>query len=738
MVVSGSTPWRPWPARATATSDFTAGKPEQISGYVDEVLTSLYGVEVALDQELVAEAEADKSAAERAATLFVILALVAVLAVAAAAVLLGRRITRPLQALTTAAERLSKEQMPKLVESLRNPADEDLAQQLGGLQAIDVGSNDEIGQLADAFNDVQKVAGEVAAEQAALLRKGIGEMFVNLARRNQALLDRQIDFIDELERAEEDPDQLENLYRLDHLATRMRRNAESLLVLAGAEPPRRRGRPAPLANVVRAALAEVEDFARIDLLSLDEVLVASNAAADIAHLLSELMENATNFSPPETKVEVVGHRTKADGYVVSVSDHGIGMSAEQMSEANQLLAKPPVVGLALSRSLGFIVVGRLARRHGITVKTMASASGGVTAIVTLPPTLITDGLSGGTAPAPVPVGRPVRPRRRRRRSERGSDTRPAAADAGPAPLTFEPLGAAPSTNGSSPLSSSNGSANGSSNGSGRSAPAPDRDPGRGDVDGPAEPAAAPRSTVVRPVGPDPTADGVPEPERQRREGPAHPSPDGLARTVAVQRRRARRIGRRRGATRQEAAAAPVGVRRARRREPAAARRPPPAEATPRSADQTPAARSDGPPPAAPSLPNRSARPACAASPTRDRGSRWVPHRVRTTSAVRTGPGARGPDRTRADGPARRDPGGRASGRRRRHPPVRCGRRRRPSRRVAPTARRATVPRPRLRRPPHDQRIDPPDPPSRRSGPGDSRRRHRTWCRGLPAVARRGP
>ncbi len=378
------------------------GDPKVLVKASSTVLKDLHAVEVQLFTVMLAQSKAGRSDAQQAANLFVGFAVLAVLAAAAGAVLLGRRITVPLNRLTEAADRLASEQMPRLVESLRNPSDDEVTFQLGSLQAIEVTSGDEIGRLTNSFNDVQRVAGEVAAEQAALLRKGIGEMFVNLARRNQALLDRQIAFIDELESGEEDPDQLENLYRLDHLATRMRRNAESLLVLAGAEPPRRRGRPAPLANIVRAALAEVEDFGRIELLSFDEILVASNAAADLAHLLSELMENATNFSPPETRVEVVGHRTNADGYVISVTDHGIGMSGDQVIEANESLAKPPLVGLALSRSLGFIVVGRLAGRHGIAVRMMPSPSGGVTVVVSIPPSLVTDAVGQGALPPERP------------------------------------------------------------------------------------------------------------------------------------------------------------------------------------------------------------------------------------------------------------------------------------------------------------------------------------------------
>ena len=376
---------------------------------VTEVLATLHGIESGAFGEVIGAAGESRAGAERASNLFLLAAALSVVAATVGALLLGRRITKPLDDLTEAADDLSSVQMPRLVESLRNPTDDELDAGLADMVPIDISSKDEIGQLATSFNEVQRVAGEVAAEQAQLLRKGIGEMFVNLARRNQALLDRQIEFIDELERGEEDAEQLENLYHLDHLATRMRRNAESLLVLAGAEPARRRGRPAPLANVVRAALAEVEDFARIELVSFDEVLVASNAAADLAHLLSELMENATNFSPPGSQVEVIGHRTKADGYVISITDHGIGMSADQISTANETLARPPIVGLAMSRSLGFIVVGRLARRHGVAVRLMPAPAGGISAVVSIPPKLVTDavgrtmGAAGATGLAAPPA-----------------------------------------------------------------------------------------------------------------------------------------------------------------------------------------------------------------------------------------------------------------------------------------------------------------------------------------------
>jgi signal transduction histidine kinase len=364
---------------------------------------ALFAVEQGFIQNVIDTANDLASSAEGAARLFVLGAVLGIALALLVAYFVARATTVPLRKLTSAAYTLSTDKLPGLVERLRNPeeADEPLS---ASLTPIDINSKDEVGQLADAFNSIQQVTVEVAEEQAQLLRKGIGDIFINLARRNQTLLDRQIEFIDQLEANEEDPDQLDNLFKLDHLATRMRRNAESLLVLAGAEPPRRRGRPVALADVVRVAIGEVEDFARIQLLALDEATVGGNVAVDLAHLLSELMENATHFSPPDTMVEIVGHRAGPEGYIISVSDQGIGMSADQLADANVQLARPPLVGLALSRSLGFIVIGRLAQRFGISVKLTASPSGGVNALVTLPTDLVTyPGEDGLESPQETPV-----------------------------------------------------------------------------------------------------------------------------------------------------------------------------------------------------------------------------------------------------------------------------------------------------------------------------------------------
>ena len=352
-------------------------------------LDAYQSVETAILDNVTGEASAQAFAAEKAVRLYLAGAAAATLVALLLASVVARATTRPLRKLTKAANVLSSERIPRLVEDLRSPESMAGAEPMA-VEPIEVRSRDEIGQLAEAFNAIQNVTVEVAEEQAALLRKGIGDIFVNLARRNQSLLDRQIEFIDELEANEEDPEQLENLFKLDHLATRMRRNAESLLVLAGAEPPRRRARPVALADVVRVAIGEVEDFTRVNLLALDDVTVGGNVAVDLAHLLSELMENATQFSPPETHVDVVGQRTTDRGYLITVSDQGIGMSAEQLAEANHMLAHPPLVGLALSRSLGFIVIGRLAARFGIAVRLVSSPAGGISAMVSLPAGLVAD------------------------------------------------------------------------------------------------------------------------------------------------------------------------------------------------------------------------------------------------------------------------------------------------------------------------------------------------------------
>jgi signal transduction histidine kinase len=344
-----------------------------------------------------AEADLASAAATDEARSFLVLAGSVVLFALLLAFMVGRSVSRPLTELTKSAEQLSTEELPAMVESLRTAG----RTKSPKLTPIKAKGRDEVASLSRAFSEIQTMTAKVADDQRQLLRRGISDIFVNLARRNQSLLDRQIEFIDQLEAQEENPDVLENLFRLDHLATRMRRNAESLLVLAGTEPARRRGRPVDLADIVRVAMGEIEDFDRIQLLSIDPATVAASVAVDLAHLMSELMENATQFSPPETRVEVVGLRKSDGAYQVTLSDQGIGMSGEQLLNANKTLDEPPIIGLDLSRSLGFIVVSRLAHRRGIGVRIAGGTDGGVSAVVTVPAEMVGNPTETEAPPAPV-------------------------------------------------------------------------------------------------------------------------------------------------------------------------------------------------------------------------------------------------------------------------------------------------------------------------------------------------
>jgi signal transduction histidine kinase len=231
---------------------------------------------------------------------------------------------------------------------------------------------------------------ELATAQAeAARRQSMSQLLVNLARRNQSLLDRQLALIADLEQREVEPDALANLFQLDHVATRIRRNAESLLVLSGDEPPRRWGQPVPLAEVIRAASAEVEDYQRVEVLVNEHLHVAGRAVADLAHLLAELIENATMFSPPTSEVRVRSHLapTTLPSYVVSIEDTGIGMTDADRQAANLILSASDDSGLPGSR-LGFHVINRLARRYGLQVQLAETPGGGVTAMVTLPHELV--------------------------------------------------------------------------------------------------------------------------------------------------------------------------------------------------------------------------------------------------------------------------------------------------------------------------------------------------------------
>ncbi len=251
----------------------------------------------------------------------------------------------------------------------------------------------ELGNLHAALNSVQDGSRKVIASQRGAVKEGLANIVVNLARRNQSLLDRQVEFIEKLENNEEDPDKLDDLFTVDHLATRMRRNAESLLVLAEAEPGKRRGGPVDTTDVIRVAIGEIENYQHINLGAVAPGRLSPTNAIDLAHLLAELMENATQSSPPETAVEVYSDQLE-EAYVVSVVDFGMGMTDDQRAEANRTLEDPPELGLALTRSLGFVVVGRLAERLGASVQLYPSAKSGVTAEIVLPNSILLPAIEG--------------------------------------------------------------------------------------------------------------------------------------------------------------------------------------------------------------------------------------------------------------------------------------------------------------------------------------------------------
>ncbi|MDR7277853.1 sensor histidine kinase [Catenuloplanes atrovinosus] len=321
--------------------------------------------------------------------------LVILLAAITASLAIGTSIVRPLKRLREQALKVAQTELPETLERLRSVQ--------RGIPDISVGDSqirgrDEIGEVARAFVAVHRSAVDVAREQASM-RRNVNAMFVNLARRSQVLVERQLELLDELEREESDPDQLTNLFKLDHLAARMRRNDENLLVLAGSDNARRWRDPVALSAVVLASTAEIEDYTRVRHDAPDGVHVMGHAVADVVHLLAELLDNAAAFSPPSTVVRLSG-RLAADGTVVlEVVDDGLGMTPGTVQELNQLLAEPPAVDVAASERMGLFVVSHLAARHGIRVS-LRSGERGVVATVWLPPSVLTEAPAEGALRGP--------------------------------------------------------------------------------------------------------------------------------------------------------------------------------------------------------------------------------------------------------------------------------------------------------------------------------------------------
>ncbi len=297
--------------------------------------------------------------------------------------LFARRLARDVTGLEATARHLADEEMPALIERLskgdQEPVPAAAAPRLRTKTA-------EIARAEAAITSLQHTAA-VAAAGEARLRNGIGQVFVSLARRNQSLLQRQLRLIDALEQKASDPATLADLFPLDHLTTRMRRHAEGLIILSGAAPGRSWSEPVPVIDVIRGAVAEVEDYKRVTVLTRAEDAVAGLAAADMIHLLAELIENATLSSPSGTRVEVRAERV-ANGFAIEIDDRGLGIEAGQLRTINQQLAKPPDFDLANADQLGLFVVGKLAARHGVRVALRPSPYGGTTAVALMPNSIV--------------------------------------------------------------------------------------------------------------------------------------------------------------------------------------------------------------------------------------------------------------------------------------------------------------------------------------------------------------
>ncbi|WP_341716733.1 nitrate- and nitrite sensing domain-containing protein [Micromonospora sp. FIMYZ51] len=337
------------------------------------------------------------------------LGLLAVIASVVVSITTARALVQQLQRLRDAAFQLANERLPDVVDRLGRGEQVDVAKEAPPLQFGD----DEIGQVGKAFNVVQETAVRTAVEQAEL-RRAVRDVFLSLARRTQALVHRQLTLLDAMERREHDAEELEDLFRVDHLATRMRRNAENLIVLSGSTPGRAWRRSVPMVDVIRGAVGEVEDYTRVQVLPISGVSLAGRAVGDVIHLLAELIENGLSFSPPHTTVEVRGQLV-ANGFAIEIEDRGLGMTEDDLAAANHRIVDRSELNLADASRLGLYVVSRLTDRHGVRVRLKESAYGGTTAVVLIPSDLIiTEGAEPGApagartenvASGPAPAGR---------------------------------------------------------------------------------------------------------------------------------------------------------------------------------------------------------------------------------------------------------------------------------------------------------------------------------------------
>ncbi|HET9140142.1 nitrate- and nitrite sensing domain-containing protein [Actinophytocola sp.] len=387
------------------------GHPLEIDGATwhassDDAADRTAAVTATLGTQIERRSGALQDEASNGAGLASVLLLMALVVAVAVMIVIGRHLLGSLNVLRTSALDVAEHGLPRAVERIRDS---------GGVQEpvvepVPVRSADEVGQVARAFDAVHRQALRLATEQAGL-RARYGDVFVNLSRRSQGLVQRQLQLLERLERDEEDPEQLATLFQLDHLATRMRRNNENLMVLSGAEPGRRNQRPAPIADLLRAAVSEIEQYQRVSLLPPPDVLIVGYAVGDLVRLVAELLDNATAFSAPGTQVTIASHSFEDGTVCVAILDEGIGMSEAELAAANAKLANAGTVDVSTSRRMGLFVVGRLASRHGVEVSLHGGKNiQGVRATVTLPADLVTTTRpEQPTAAFPAPTGYPEPP-----------------------------------------------------------------------------------------------------------------------------------------------------------------------------------------------------------------------------------------------------------------------------------------------------------------------------------------
>ncbi|HEX5495865.1 MAG TPA: ATP-binding protein, partial [Mycobacteriales bacterium] len=382
-----------------------------------------------------------RSSKQRDGIIAAIELLAVLLAAAVATVIVARSMTRPLRILRSSALDVADRRLPEVIDRLRQADTGNLADIR--VESTGIDSHDEIGEVAQAFDAVHREAVRLAVDQASL-RQSVNAMFVNLSRRSQGLVERQLRLIDELESSEQNPDQLENLFKLDHLATRMRRTDDSLLVLAGSETGRGWNAPMSLPDVLLASISEVEQYTRITRTTVTESGLVGYVVSDVVHLLAELMENATAFSPPETTVTVSCRKLSGrGGAMIEIEDHGIGMTSDELEAANARLAAPSTIDVAVVRTMGLFVVGRLANKHNIRVQLRNSPRSGLTALVLLPPALITnlEGDGSNDADDGAHFGSPTGQETQHMRPEYGHNglAGPLGSDTGPVQMEPSPI-----------------------------------------------------------------------------------------------------------------------------------------------------------------------------------------------------------------------------------------------------------------------------------------------------------